>query len=184
MPHFRVGGQATAQALFQFVIRLRLSLVLTQMFAPRIHQEYFQVTIRRCGITEDPPSIRSVATADAGIFMDCLHELRFPLWNNCVFDRNQHRSPVKVGPNLFDNNWRAPVAKWTQIGGRVGKLRKEREYDSSNCSNPSINKGNVDARSLGDGTPGGASETEASLINQNKDRQHPRADPIRRQVLD
>jgi hypothetical protein len=122
MPHFRVGGQATAQALFQFVIRLRLSLVLTQMLAPRIHQEYFQVAIRCCGIAEDPPSIRSISTADAGIFMDCLHELRFPLRNNSVFDRNQHRSPVKVGPNLFDDNWRAPVRPNLTCSGVRGRF--------------------------------------------------------------
>jgi Flavin containing amine oxidoreductase len=41
---------------------LCLPLMLTQMFSPRIHQKYFQITIRDLSIAEHRPPIRNIAT--------------------------------------------------------------------------------------------------------------------------
>src|SRR5882724_5008094 len=40
---FRLGGNVAGQAALQFAVCLCLPFVLTQMFCPRINQEYLQV---------------------------------------------------------------------------------------------------------------------------------------------
>src|SRR5579863_4560838 len=97
------------------------------MLCPRIHQKYLQIAIRGFGIPENPPTVRTIATSYAAISMDHLHELRLAFCNDGVFDRNQHRSPVKVGCSLSDDNRHAPVVPWTQIHGRFRESCEKRE---------------------------------------------------------
>ena len=130
-----VNSNTTAQTPFQRFVRLRLTLVLPQMFCPRIDQERFQKTIRGFRITENPPAVGAVAPPDTGVFIDRLHELGFPFSNNLVFDRNHHRTLAKLSLNFFDNNWHAPVVPWAQIGRRIGKLCEEHEPHTTDCSN-------------------------------------------------
>src|SRR4029077_6292262 len=123
------------------------------MFRPRVHEKYFQIAIRDFSIPVDTPPISPIATTDASILMDRLHELRLAFWNDGIFDRHQHRSPAKVSCSLFYDNRHAPVVPWSQILGRIRKFCEEHEYHSSNCSNSGTHKRDSDACSLGHCAP-------------------------------
>ena len=88
MTYLRVAGDVARQALLHLAVRLGLPFVLSQMLRPRIHEEYLQIAVRDFSITVDTPPISPIATPDAGVLMDCLHELRFAFSNDSVFDRH------------------------------------------------------------------------------------------------
>src|ERR1700730_17920454 len=153
------------------------------MFCPRVHQKNLQVAIPNFCVTVDPPPVCAIAASYATILMDRRHELRLAFWNDRIFDRNQHRSAVKVGGSLFDDNRHAPVVPWTQIRGRLRKFCEEHEHQTPDCSNSGTNKSDSDACSLGYRAPSCAPKSEAPLINQNEDCKHSRSYPIRGKVL-
>ena len=117
MAHFRLACNEAAQTFLQLAVGLGLSRVLTQMFGPRMYQEYLYEAICCFSITEDAPPIRAIAAPDARILMDRLDELSFALWNHSIFDHHQNWTLLKVSSQLFDNDRHAPVVPWTQIGG-------------------------------------------------------------------
>ena len=119
--HFGLGDNITVQAQLEFAVCLCLPFVLTQVFSPRMHQKDFQITILDFGVTEDPPSVRTVATPYTPILMDCCHELCFAFSNDRVLDRDQYRSLSKVSSKLLDDNRHTPVVPWRQISGGIGK---------------------------------------------------------------
>jgi hypothetical protein len=100
-----------------------------------------------------------------------------------AYDRHQHRSPVKVSCSLFYDNRHAPVVPWTQILGRIRRLCEEHEYHTPDCSNPGTHKSDSDACSLGHCAPSGAPESEAPLINQDKDCKYSCSYPVWGKVL-
>ena len=55
MAHLWFPDNETAQALLKVPIRLGLPIVLTQVLRPRIHQEYFEITIPGCSIAKNSP---------------------------------------------------------------------------------------------------------------------------------
>src|SRR5579862_4010661 len=181
--YFRIDGNTSPYALFQRFVRMRLAFMLPQMFCPRIDHERLQKTIGGFRITENPPAVGAIATPYTRVFIHGLHELCFPLSNNLIFDCNQHGTLAKLSLNFFDDNWHAPVVPWAQIGRRIGKLCEEREQHTPDCSDPGVHQCCSNVGSLSDRSPKGASHREASLINENENREHSCPYPIRRQVL-
>ena len=53
MTHHRFSRKTAVYSLFQLTVGLGLSLMLTQMLCPRVHQKYLQKTIRDFSIAED-----------------------------------------------------------------------------------------------------------------------------------
>ena len=56
MTHHRFSRKTAVYSLFQLTVGLGLSLMLTQMLCPRVHQKYLQKTIRDFSIAEDTPT--------------------------------------------------------------------------------------------------------------------------------
>jgi len=75
------------------VVSLDVSLVLSQMFRPRIHEKYLQIAIRDFSISVDTPPISPIATPDASILMDRFHELRFAFWNDSIYSTATNTGP-------------------------------------------------------------------------------------------
>src|SRR5580658_3091641 len=140
--HQGISGEIARQALLQVVVRLSHALVLTQMFCPGMHQEYLQIALRNFGVTEESPSISTVAASYPAVSMYALNELRHPFCNDRVFHRNHYGALAKVRLCLVDNHRHAPVVPRSQIGGRVGKLREKGEDSGCERSNPGGHESN------------------------------------------
>ncbi len=97
--------------------------------------------------------------------------------NDSVFDRDQHRSPANIRATFSNDNWHSPVVPWTQISGRVGKLREEHQHHTPDCSHAGIHKRNPNACLLGYRAPGGAPPVRSI---PDIPLSGPRADSIRR----
>ena len=136
MTHFRVADHVASQSLLEVAVRLGFALVLAQVFGPRIHQKYFQIMVRDFGVVVHTPTERSIATPHALILIDSLQKLRFLFWCDHIFDRNQHRTLVKIGANVFDSDRHSPMVPRTQIGGRIRKSGENGESGSRDGSYP------------------------------------------------
>ena len=141
MTHHGFSIKTAVYSLFQLPIGLGLPLMLTQMLRPRVHQEYFQITIRDFSIAEDCPLIRAIATPRPAIFMHCIHKFCCPFWNDGVFDGNQYPPLLNISPNFPDHDGHAPVVPGTQICGRIGKVREK-----GNCCGGDGSHSSVDER--------------------------------------
>src|SRR5271155_1623333 len=153
------------------MIRLGVAFVLPLVFRPRVHQEYLQIAIPGFQVMKDPPLRSAIAAPDAFVPMDRFYKLCFPFWNNGVFDRDQQRSLAKVRALLTDNSGHVPVVPGAQVRSRIRKLGDKHKNSSCDCSNPGCDQSDSDARSLGDGSPGGGAQGETSLIYKDKDCQ-------------
>src|SRR5208282_3180891 len=153
------------------------------MLGPRIHEKCLQIAVRDCCVTKYSPPICAITTSRATVLMNRLHELCLAFWNDRVFDRNQHWSPVKVGCSLSDDNRHAPMVPWTQIRSRLRKFCEEHEHHAPNCANSGINKSDSDACSLSYRAPSSAPQSEAPLINQDEDCKYSCSYPVRGKVL-
>src|ERR1700722_19010584 len=184
MTHRGRGGDITVQTLFQFTIGLGLPLVLTQVFGPGIHQEYFQIVVGDFSISEDPPPIGAIATPHAAVFMHRFQKFCYPFRYHSIVDRDEHRPLCKICSNFLDDHGHTPVVPGTQIRGRIRKFREKRDHYRRDGSDPSIDKRDANTSSLRDRTPSYGPDCIASLINQDKDSKDSCSYPIRRQVLD
>ena len=63
MPYFRLADHVPVDPLLQFTVCFCLSFVLTEIFCPRMDQEYLQVAMRDLDIAINAPSIRAIPTA-------------------------------------------------------------------------------------------------------------------------
>jgi hypothetical protein len=172
MTYLRRAGEVDREALLHFPVRLRLPLVLSHVFCPRIHEKYLQIAICNFGIAKDPPPICAIATSYATVLIDRRHEFHLTRWDNRVLDRHQHRSSLKVSCSLSDDNRHAPVVPWAEIRSRLRKPCEEHEDQTRDRSNARTNQGASDTCSLCYRAPGCASKREASLINENEDCEH------------
>src|SRR5580704_16237029 len=144
MMHFRFLGDVATQAFFYLAVRFGLPFVLPQMFRPRMHQKYLDVAIRRLGVTVHSPPVCSIAKSYAAIFMDRFHELCHLFVHDNVFNRDQHRSPLQLRPNLLHNHRHPPVVPRAQVRGRIRKPRHQRQPCCTDCPDPRINKCSAD----------------------------------------
>jgi hypothetical protein len=62
---------------------------VVQVLRPGIHQEYLQMMVRNCSVTEYSPPIRAIAAPRTTILTNFFQELRFPLSGYDVFDCDQ-----------------------------------------------------------------------------------------------
>src|SRR5271156_2027430 len=106
-------------------------------------QALLQIALRDFGVTEESPTISTVAASYPLVSMYTLNELRFPFCNDRVFHRNQHGTLAKVRFTLVDNHRHAPVVPRSQIGGRVGKLREKRKDSGREGPDPGGHESNL-----------------------------------------
>src|SRR5580693_4577222 len=125
MMHPRFSGKIAVYSPFQLTVGLSLPLMLTQVFCPRVHQEYLQITIGDFSVSEDSPPICAVTTPHPTIFMHCTRKFCCPFWNDVVFNGNQYGSLLNLSPNVSDDDGHAPVVPGAQIRSRIGKFRKK-----------------------------------------------------------
>src|SRR5271166_5503771 len=140
MTHNRFPRKIAVDSAFQFTVGLGLPLMLTQMLCPGVHQKYLQTTILDFSIAEDCPLIRAIATPNPTIFVHRTDKFCCPFWNDGVFDGNQYRPLLNIGPNFPDHDGHAPVVPGTQICGRIGKSREKGNCCGGDGPYSSINK--------------------------------------------
>src|ERR1022692_174872 len=168
MPHHRVASKITIYSPFQFTVGLCLPLVLTQMFCPGIHQEYFQIAICNFSITKDPPPIGAIATSHATVFTHRFHKFCSRFRNDSVLDCDEYRSLRKISSNFLDGG-HAPVVPRTQISSRIRKFREKCDRYRRDSPDSSIDQRRSNRCSLCERTPSHGPESITSLINQDED---------------
>src|SRR4029077_19532013 len=113
---------------------------LSQMFCPGIHLERLQILVRDLSIAEDSPPVSTIATSDASILIDHVHELCFLFSNDNTFDSNQDRSLIYIRSEFLNENRHAPVVPGAQICRRSRKWCEQDEYRTPECSNSGRDK--------------------------------------------
>ena len=172
MVRLRRLDKVVAQSLLQLVIGLRLPLVLTLMFCPRTHQECLHIAIPVLPCHERFPIGSTIAAPYAIILVDRFNKLRLSFWNYGVFNRNQHRSSLKIG--YQSSLTTIGIRQWfhgLRSAVDSGSFAKRTNTTVAMVPTPAETRAVPIACSLGDCAPSGAAKCEASLIYQNEDRQ-------------
>src|ERR1700757_5230549 len=92
------------------------------MFSPRMDKKHLDKPIGHLNITIDSPLIGSITTPNSTVVTHRSQEFQLLIFDDRVFDRDQHRACKMFFVQFFHDDWHAPVVPWTEVRGGIREL--------------------------------------------------------------
>src|SRR6516164_3412376 len=108
MPDSRLTSSKRRDALFEFAIAERETLVLAKMFRPGAHDKRLQIYVRLLDIAIDAPTKRAISSPRASVCLDGTQE-RFRVRGlHSILDGDEHRTLLESGNRAVNHGWETP----------------------------------------------------------------------------
>src|SRR5580658_7968049 len=168
------------QLILQFAISARDAFMLSQVLGPRTHYKRLNISTGVFQIVENAPPRRTIAAPDTTVATNCLQEFVDILGRYFVFYGDQYGARiVACWKRVTIEVRQGPMVPSRDVHSRVRQSQKESQCGCRTCSGTCPQECGVQPEMCRDRAPGCASGGHRALYHERRDRQDPRAHPVR-----